>query len=273
MKKLKQFPPEMIMIVAFIAFIAIVLIFPILNLFFPPICMTLSLVSSIVSIALVLAFRAWVERRKARMIAREAGVDLAVAIDGEGDVNGRTVAAQNILIDGAVCWRASNGSVLIKKRTVINWLALIAFGLLGLVMMAGTIQGMVNEDSLNFQSLLSHLTTLVMAVLFMGGSIIVLVRVMRIPSIHVNVNSEMIEIGRDPSTCQIPFASVYQVTVTPSAMSRHSVLGINLVLDDGDVVTLGTVSGSRAGMTYRAYTIAQWITDATGAAGPEIVPH
>ena len=186
---------------------------------------------------------------------------------------------EKVLMDGAVCWKASNGGLLIKKRIAHNWFALIFLGLVELGLVTAAVSTLVtgrspaNGDPLNLQSLLGFLVLLAGLILVVGIPLVVLVRAMRIPSIHVNVNSDTIEIGRGPSARQIPFANIDRVVVKASpATSGQTVVGIKVLLDDGDIVTLGTVSGEGAGIAERAHTIAQWIVGATGTSGNERAP-
>ena len=77
-------------------------------------------------------------------------------------------------------------------------------------------------------------------------------------------------IGRGSSSRQIPFSSISRVVLGRPGQDyflevfKSVEIGIEIILDDGQVVQLGTVSGSEKGTKAQAVAIAQLIADATG---------
>jgi len=85
------------------------------------------------------------------------------------------------------------------------------------------------------------------------------------PSIHFNARSNILEIGRGKRLREIPFSSISQVSVGQKwkAGDTGARVGIQLTLDSGEGVKLGTVSGS--GAEERAADISERVARATGA--------
>jgi hypothetical protein len=104
-----------------------------------------------------------------------------------------------------------------------------------------------------------------------GIAMFSLVRSLQLPAVYLDAGFKMLEIGNGSSLRQIPFFSISRVVVGLS--ERHSmgrgdkmeVFAIGVLLDDGDELLLGTVSGKIAKAEKRAATIAQLIADVTGA--------
>ena len=171
-----------------------------------------------------------------------------------------------IAMDGATCLKAEDGSVMIRRNTVFNWIILVVLGLILLSCIAVLI-GSLAEGRSN-QGDGKGWGTTIAGILFLGGVMFVVARQLRIPPVYVDVNSRVVEIGRGSSLRQIPFSGISHVAVgqkggVPLADEPVTMVGIGLVLDSGEAIPLGTVSGSKAG--ERAVAIAQLVADTTGA--------
>jgi hypothetical protein len=109
---------------------------------------------------------------------------------------------------------------------------------------------------------------------FIGGVILNLIRSVRMPSININTDPEVIEIGRGTSARRIPFSSISRIMVDQNPelnpieqigfeAMRIEKLGVCIILDDNEKIQLGTVSGDAKKIAERADAIAQLIADTT----------
>lgn len=175
-------------------------------------------------------------------------------------------------MDGATCLKADDGSVVIRRHTTRNWIALVVILGLGLpltvVILWAAIGGLVKGES----DLVGALETLGVAVgagSAIGAGVFTLVRSMRRPSVCFNTQARMTESGHGASVRQIPFADVVNVVVeltNRDSMGKHEtgVFRVGVILSDGSRLSLGTVSGEVAKAKERAVVIAGQIADVTG---------
>lgn len=176
-----------------------------------------------------------------------------------------------IAMDGATCLKDDDGSVVIRRRTFRNYFVLAILGLfqLGLVaILLSTIGDILGKTS-NLTDAFVSLFIVVVSIVGIGAAMFTLVRSLRTPPVYINANTKMLEIGYGSSLRQTPFSSISRVVVEPSRSGflwwRWEAAAIGVVLDHGDEVQLGTVSGNSQKMNERAAEIAQLISDATGA--------
>ncbi len=175
-------------------------------------------------------------------------------------------------MDGATCLKADDGSVVIRRQTVRNWIVLVVILGVGLPITVGllwaTISGIVKGES-DLVGALEALAVVVGSGSIIGAGVYNLVRSMRRSTVHINAKAKMLEIGHGSSLRQISFSSVLGVIVESierGSVDRHEigVYRIGVVLGDGNRLPLGTVSGEVAKTKERAESIAQLIADVTG---------
>ena len=175
-----------------------------------------------------------------------------------------------IAMDGAFCIRAGDGSITIRKRNLRNGLVLIFLGmcLLGTLaglcaFIGGLFRGEWDPDTL------LEIGALVAATGLMAAAILVLIRSLRSPPIHINAATRVIEVGRGPSRRSVPFADVSHVEFERLSMrgiegNDVTVFSIDVTLSDGDTLRLGTVSGKTTKAMERAAAVARLIAETTG---------
>jgi hypothetical protein len=172
-----------------------------------------------------------------------------------------------IAMDGAFCIKGSDGSVTIRKRSFRNYLVLVflAICLAGVIALAVASVGRLFQDGWSMEGTVD-LCTMVSVTGVMTAAVLVLVRSLRRPSIHINATSRVLEIGQGLSRREVGFADISRVSFqqrSPHAFETKqvAVIGIGVALRDGSTLQLGTVSGE-AGKTWaRADQIARLIAE------------
>lgn len=166
-----------------------------------------------------------------------------------------------IEMDGASCLKTDTGDVVIQRRTGRNVFYLVFLTAIQVGMV--TLTFMAVRDSM-----VADWEDLAGGVVVIGVAQYLLARSLRLSSLRFSVESGEIEFRRGFSRHhQVPFRAISRVTVADVA--RHvpllptEVWRIEITLDDGDSLQLGTVSGKAA--QQRAGAIAQLVTEATGA--------
>jgi hypothetical protein len=173
-----------------------------------------------------------------------------------------------ISMDGATCLKANDGSVSIRRHTLRNVLALVSVSVgasgLGLLVWVG-------RDMLSDKDSAAPVGVgilIIGVVLFTIGRSAV--RSLRQPSFYIDANSRLIESGRGSTAQQIFFSRIAYLSTTPptkSSLEGVTRIGIQVTLDNGEVIKLGSVSGPDANKARtRATAIAQLVAEVTGAA-------
>ena len=167
-----------------------------------------------------------------------------------------------VAMDGATCAQTKAGSVMIRPTRLSNILAFIFFALLlvGLIALA----------------LSSWRTVTLSGVIYFGAIALFLVsityhlgRLLLKPGVYLNSATQELEIGRGDSRRVIPFAEIDQVVIgtvegqSGSRRNRISKGAVGVRLNDGEIVQLGTLSGSKR-TVERTETAAQMIADTVG---------
>jgi hypothetical protein len=173
-------------------------------------------------------------------------------------------------MDGATCLQAENGDVVIRRNKARNWLYLIflTLALLGVVAMLFAIIIKVLNGTLAPEDLIEGLAITIGVGSIISVAIFSLVYSLQQSAASFNAGFEMLEIGIGYSSSlrQIPFSSISRVVVEfPKTHSKMGVFAIKVLLDDGEEILLGTVSGKIVATEERASAIAQLIADVTGA--------
>jgi hypothetical protein len=121
---------------------------------------------------------------------------------------------------------------------------------------------------------LFEIGTMVAITGLIAGAILVLIRSLRSPPIRIDAIARVMEVGRGSSRRTVPFADISRVDF--GRLSKHSVdgdemmvFGIDVVLNDGDTLRLGTVSGETAKARERAVEIVRLVTETMGLDGSE----
>jgi hypothetical protein len=180
-----------------------------------------------------------------------------------------------IAMDGATCLKADDGSVVIRRHTARNWIVLTVLLGLGLPLIGGILWAIIRTllngipalgEALGIPSVLSLAITVGIII---GAGVLTLARLLRLAPVYFHADSEMLEVGRGSSLRQIPFSSISRVVIRLSgrgSMGRHETgaFGIGVVLEEGEILELGTVSGEMAKTAERAGAIAQLIAGVTG---------
>jgi hypothetical protein len=180
-----------------------------------------------------------------------------------------------IAMDGATCFKADNGDVVIKRHNLRNWLYLIVLtlALFGVVAMLFAIIIKALNGTSTLEDVVEGLGITIGVGSIIGIAMFSLVHSLQLSAASFNAGFEMLEIGIGYSSSlrQIPFSRISRVVV--GFPERHSmggegkmgVFGIGVLLDDGEELLLGTVSGKIVKTEERAAAIAQLIADVTGA--------
>lgn len=167
-----------------------------------------------------------------------------------------------IPMDAATCLKADDGSVIIRRPVLFLWVVIVVggafgFGLLVALLVLGV--GLPAE--------------IVGAGIIIEGALFFIVRSairsLRLPSIYINANSRILERGRGSTAQQISFSRIsYIRTALPTTNILEGVtrIRIQVTLNDGEVIELGSVSGDPNKARTRATAIAQLVAEVTGAA-------
>ena len=162
-----------------------------------------------------------------------------------------------IAMDGATCVKTEDGSLAFKRRTFATCLIVVSLGLFLLLLL-----GVIVADLFSGQATsTSDLGGIFGACVFLAVVIFVLIRNLRMPSVYLNANSRLLEIGRGASARQFLFSNIGHIALTSRV--GHTITDIQALLNNGEKVQFGSVSGATA--EARANTIAQLIADLTGA--------
>lgn len=157
-----------------------------------------------------------------------------------------------IVMDGTYCLKKYNDTSLVFKRRKGRNFSILVFLVLALL---GSIAALVSTFSSTPRGELTEAVddsaTLLIVTFILGTAILVLSRSLLTPSICINGNTKMIEIGRGRSIQQVPFSSISNVAAQGIDAASGLVPGyerieINIILEDGDRIQLGSVSGSGA---------------------------
>ena len=172
-----------------------------------------------------------------------------------------------IAMDGAVCLRADDGRVVIRRRTARTIALLFVIGsvLLGMLFLfISSLISTVSGDSTFGQSS-SGLVLPVIIISILSPAIAVAVSSLRKPSVCFNPYSRMIEIGKGTSMRRVPFSSISRIR---SKLSKRrtwrtgyggsvstAVYTLAVILRDDEQIQLGTVSGDPSKTKKRAADI------------------
>ena len=177
------------------------------------------------------------------------------------------------MTDGRICLKVSDGSVVIKPRTLYNWFVIVVLG--GAAFFLFIISGgfLIFDPIFTLDALISGGARLIFYTLVIGLALFFAVRRLRQPSITINANSRALEIRRGSIDQQILFSSFAYISTTPPITNSgrspdfwsklggsERVICIQVMLDDGEMIKLGSVSGEA-----RATAITRLVAEVTGA--------
>jgi photosystem II stability/assembly factor-like uncharacterized protein len=182
-----------------------------------------------------------------------------------------------IEMGGITCLKTHDGSVIFRRSSGYTWLKIPIFGVLELALLAFTVLVVTMGNWT-----LSLLVGLLIGCFLIGLALFFAIRSLRQPYIYINANSRTLERG----TRQIPFSGISNIRATPRTKSvgrtvydlageiivgssdlNKTRIDIHVVLNDGEVIGLGSVSGNAANSVLtRATTITKLVAEVTGAA-------
>jgi len=168
-----------------------------------------------------------------------------------------------IAMDGAYCLKTEDGNLVIKERLVSVVFAVAVLVLVPICVLGLALNGLLREGPR--AEGLGPLTVILPLVAFVTALMVTFTRPLHMPSIHVNARSRVVEIGEGPTARRIPFSRLSYIALgTREGPMMATVIDIQVVLDDGDAISLGSASGAEPGAHARAADIAQRIADITG---------
>lgn len=168
-----------------------------------------------------------------------------------------------IRMDSARCQVKPNGSIVIKKNTSLNWIAITLLALLGIVpIVVGLIQVFIGDRELK-----EFIEALINSALMSSVGIVLIVALIfstvRTKSASINVISNTLKVKHRSAVTKIPFSSLSYITVhSGKGLLRETVIDISVVSNTQEVINIGKVSGSEEDAISRAEAIARFISDA-----------
>ena len=152
-----------------------------------------------------------------------------------------------IQMDGANFLKTNEGNIKIKRRTFFIWFIVMFFGASELGLIAVAISSLTDITNSND---VYNIIIFVVIIFFLGYILLRNIQSLRKPSIiQIDANSRIITIGSGLTKEQIPFSQVNEIfgikSPTPSVgLMRVEQIDIRIMLDNGKVVEMGSVSGS-----------------------------
>jgi hypothetical protein len=169
-----------------------------------------------------------------------------------------------IVMDGATCLKADDGGVVIRRRIhLYNLWAIVILGPFAFFLLLMLLRFIF------FAGISIFLTSVIIGAALLRVALS-LVRSLRQPSIiHFKANSRILEIGRGITGQQILFSGISHIRTTPPTKSIFegvTRIRIQVTLDNGEVIELGSVSGDANKAHTQAAAITQLVAEVTGAA-------
>lgn len=172
-----------------------------------------------------------------------------------------------IQMDNATFLRTNEENIIIKRRTFYIWFVLIFLGIFELVLLAMDI--LIVADLIKGKDVsLVNMSEAILTTLGLGYILFLNIQSLRRPSmIRIDANSRAIVIGHGLMEKQIPFSQISQVlggilNSSPELLGKVNKMDIRIVLTNGEVIVIGSVSGKNP--NTRAVAIARQITEVTG---------
>ena len=175
-------------------------------------------------------------------------------------------------MDGAMCLKAEDGSLVFRRQTVRSWIytIIMVFAELGvLAMLPGALRSLFDAETSFWEAIDSVLLLIGVAGL-LGAVIYVLFRSLRLPQASLDADDRVLRTGRGRALREISFADISRITVRAVHKgsfedTKTGALEIGVLVRDKERLPLGSVSGETKQAAERATTIVQWIADLTGA--------
>ncbi len=175
-----------------------------------------------------------------------------------------------IAMDGAACLKTKDNRIVIKPRTLINWLAVIILGACEIGLFVVTITALISL--LNGKGMLGQIGLVCGAFIIVGIALFAAARSLRQSSFYLDINTQLLITGHGTHARQIPFSNVQRVDVsspTSTGISHRAVkivrCYIRVKLKGGKTIKIGSVSGEERRVKTSAKAIAELIGSATGA--------
>ncbi len=196
------------------------------------------------------------------------GVGLIVVLGIRGLPLSKRGIQSMVQMDGANFLKTDEGNIKIKRRTFYIWFIVMVLGAFELGLIAVAIPGLT--DIVNNKDV-STIIIFGVGIFFIGYVLFRSIQSLRKPSIiQIDTNSRIITIGSGLTEEQIPFSQVIEIfSISPPTprfgLLRVERIDIRIMLDNGKVVEMGSVSGEKYNAQSRAVAIAQQIAEVTGA--------
>jgi len=175
-------------------------------------------------------------------------------------------------MDGATCLAADDGRLVFRRHSFRNGLYLVFLGLAlaGLVALAGSTASGLAQQTTALGEAWDELALEMGAGALIAAAMVVLVRSLGRGSASFDPRAGVARVGRGASAREIPFSDISHID--PGLSMTHDfedqelgVYDIDLVLKDGERLTLGTVSGKSETARERADRVAHMVAETTGA--------
>lgn len=164
-----------------------------------------------------------------------------------------------IPMDGASLRKLKDGRITIGIKTFIIWVEVVTFGLLLVGLSVSTLGAIRGGDLEDVHAGLPWL-------LGLAGIMVFLTSLLRRSSIEIDVFSMVIKLRRGRKIRQIPASTIAHIAISDRSASRRQEFQIAAILDAGERILMGSVSGFKGDRTLdRARAIAAIIAQATRA--------
>lgn len=176
-----------------------------------------------------------------------------------------------IKMDNRIFFKTNEGNITIKRPTLQIWLAVIFLGAFELRLLALVVPDIIDiikgkDESIN------NMSVIILTVIFLGYVLFQSIQSLRQPStIQIDANSRTIMIRNGLTKEQILFSQLSEIFGVTQSAPRVGLLAverinIRIMLVNGKVIEMGSVSGDTYNAHSRAVAIAQQIAEVTGAA-------
>jgi hypothetical protein len=175
-------------------------------------------------------------------------------------------------MDGAMCLKAEDGSLVFRRQTVRSWLYLVILASAevgALAFLLATLRGLFDPET-RLSDVIGNVLPMIGVASLLGAAIYVLVRSVRLPQASLDAGARVLRTGWGKAWREIAFSDISRVTIramhvgSPKSVETGT-FEIGVLVGDEEHLPLGTVSGEMKQAAARARTITQWIADLTGA--------
>lgn len=179
----------------------------------------------------------------------------------------------NFEMDGLMCLKAKDGSLVIKKRKFYNWVALLVILFIGGPLFVLLVWGFIQEFSsgkATFWGILQWILYLGFIIAILIPAIRIILNTLRRPDISFSAASKQMEFTQGSIMRQIPFSAISKLVIDYRGGSGQHIreiklmFGFVLFLADGNKFDIGTVSGGLRATEDKAEAFSRWFVALTG---------